>query len=268
MIRPLVLSLTLLLALPLSLFAHKVWLRPSQTVLSGADPWVTFDGAVSNDLFYFNHFPLRLENLTVTAPDGSQVEAENQAIGKYRSVFDLQLKQQGTYRVAVVNSGLMGSWEVNGERKRWRGTAESFATEVPANAQNLQVSERSGRVETFVTNGAPNEAALKPTGKGLEMEPITHPNDLYAGEEGRFRLLIDGKPAAGLEVEVIRGSTRYRDTLNDVHVKTDENGEFAIEWREAGMYWLEATTQDDKTQISQAGSRSLSYIATLEVLPQ
>ena len=39
-------------------------------------------------------------------------------------------------------------------------------------------------------------------------------------------------------------------------------------WPEAGMYWLETGTQDDKTTVPQAKQRRLSYVATLEVLPQ
>ena len=34
------------------------------------------------------------------------------------------------------------------------------------------------------------------------------------------------------------------------------------------MYWLEASTQDGKTSVPQASQRRLSYVATLEVLPQ
>ena len=268
MFRSIALALTALFCLPLPAMAHKVWLLPSQTVLSGAEPLVTVDAAVSNDLFYFNHFPLRLDNLVVTAPDGSKVDAENQATLRYRSVFDVPLKQEGTYRIAVENHGLFGSWEENGERRRWRGTPESFKKEVPKDAKNLQVSESVGRVETFVTNRAPTEKVFATTGKGIELVPVTHPNDLYAGEKGTFRFLVDGKPAAGLEVEVICGGTRYRDSQDEVHVTTNENGEFTVEWKEPGMYWLETTSQDDKTTISQAGSRRLSYAATLEVLPQ
>ena len=33
--------------------AHRTWLLPSATVLSGKAPWVTVDAAVSKDLFYF-----------------------------------------------------------------------------------------------------------------------------------------------------------------------------------------------------------------------
>src|SRR5688572_31259941 len=103
-------ALALALSLPLAAQAHKAWLQPSQTVLAGNDPWISVDAAVSNDLFYFNHVPLRLNNLVIIAPDGSQAEAQNGATGKYRSVFDLQLQQQGTYRLAVINNGLFASW--------------------------------------------------------------------------------------------------------------------------------------------------------------
>jgi hypothetical protein len=98
-----------LAVMPFTAMAHKAWLQPSETVLAGTDPWVTVDAAVSNDLFYFNHVPLPLERLVITAPDGSKVDAQNGATGKYRSVFDVQLKQQGTYRIAMVNSGLSAS---------------------------------------------------------------------------------------------------------------------------------------------------------------
>ena len=266
--RTLTLTLALAALLPLSAFAHKAWLQPSQTVIAGTDPWITVDAAVSNDLFYFNHVPLRLDNLTITAPDGSKVEPQNPATGKLRSVFDVQLKQQGTYRLAIVNSGLNASWEEDGKPKRWRGTAATFATEVPKDAKDLKVSQSVGRNETFVTNGSPNETALKTTGEGIELVPVTHPNDLVAGEAATFKLQIDGKPAAGLELEITRGGTRYRNAQEEIKVTTDAEGKFSVTWPEAGMYWLETGTEDNKTSIPQANVRRLSYVATLEVLPQ
>src|SRR5690606_34265924 len=106
------------------------------------------------------------------------------------------------------------------------GTAEAFATEVPADADQLQVSESIGRIETFVTNGAPTDTALQSTGKGMELSALTHPNDWYAGEETGFRLTVDGHPQEGIEIEIIRGGTRYRNSLEAINVTTDANGEF------------------------------------------
>ncbi len=97
---------------------------------------------------------------------------------------------------------------------------------------------------------------------------MTHPNDLFAGEAATFKLQIDGKPAAGLEVEIIRGGTRYRNAQDEIKVTTDAKGTFSVTWPDAGMYWLEASTEDKKTSVKQAKQRRLSYVATLEVLPQ
>jgi uncharacterized GH25 family protein len=260
-------TLTLAALLPLASHAHKAWLLPSATQ-STVNQWVTFDGAVSNDLFYFNHVPLRTEGLVVTAPDGTQAKPVNQFTGKYRTTFDLHLTQNGTYRVAVENSGVFANYDENGQRKRWRGTPAAFAKEVPANAQNLEVSESAGRIETFVTAGKPTTTALKPKNIGLELAPVTHPNDLYAGEEATFTFLIDGKPAPGVPVTIIAGGTRYRDAQDEITVKTDAEGKFRVTWPEPGMYWLEAELTDNKTSVPQAKQRRLSYVGTFEVLQQ
>ena len=154
------------ITLPLASHAHKMWLVPSATNVSGTDPWVTVDAAISNDLYYPDHFPASLDQLVITAPDGQTAKPENASTGKYRSVFDLQLNQQGTYKLALVNQGLMASYELDGQRKRWRGHADELATAIPATAKNVQVTASSTRVETFVSNGKPNATALKPSGQG------------------------------------------------------------------------------------------------------
>ena len=256
------------LALPLSAQAHKAWLLPSDTVLSAKEPWITVDAAVSNDLFYFNHVPLRLDTLAITAPDGSTVQPENSATGKYRSTFDVHLTQPGTYRIAVVNAGLIASWEEDGKPKRWRGKVEDFAKDVPKGAKNLKVSPSAGRIETFVTAGQPNDTALKPTGVGIELVPVTHPNDLFAGEQATFRLLLDGKPAPGLEIEIIPDGIRYRDKQNELAATTDKDGAFSVTWPAAGRYWMETVLQGGKASLPQAQERRASYVATFEVLPQ
>ncbi|MDQ2703278.1 MAG: DUF4198 domain-containing protein [Pseudomonadota bacterium] len=266
--RTLILALAIAAALPTVASAHKAWLRPSQTVIAGEAPWITVDAAVSNDLFYFNHVPLRLDNLVIAAPDGSKLDAANAATGKYRSVFDLQLMQEGTYRIGVVNDYVTARYTVDGEAKRWRGNAATFATEVPKDARDLSVGESISRVETFVTKGSPTTTAFAPDGTGLEFVPVTHPNDLFAGEEATFRFQIDGQPAAGLAVEIVRGGTRYRNAQDEIKATTDANGEFKVTWPEAGMYWLETSSSDKKVSLPEAEQRRLGYVATLEVLPQ
>jgi uncharacterized GH25 family protein len=281
-------ALTLAICLPLSAQAHRAWMLPSATVLSGEDPWVTVDAAVSNDLFYFEHFPIRIQGignldtspvggppgmrprpaavLQLFAPDGSAAKAENGNLGRYRSSFDLHLTQKGTYKLAIANNGLAARYKENGEMRRWMGSAEDFAKQVPANAEELQVSQNSSRMEVFVTSGNPSETVLKTTGVGLELAPITHPNDLFAGEAAEFNLLLDGKPAAGVEVSVIPGGNRYRDQLGEIKTTSDANGKISITWPNAGMYWLEAELNSKEGVTAPATERRASYSATLEVL--
>jgi uncharacterized GH25 family protein len=279
------LVLALCLGLPLSAQAHRSWMLPSATVLSGDDVWVTVDAAVSNDLFYFEHFPLRIANigappetlgarggrpgtLMISAPDGSTVEPQNGSIGRYRSTFDVPLKQKGTYKLAVVNDGVFASFREGGKTRRWRGTADEFAKEVPPNAEDLRASYLQSRMEVFVTAGKPTVDMLKTNGKGLELSPITHPNDLVAGSDASFRMMLDGKPAANLKVTVIPGGNRYRDRLGEMTFTTDAEGKFSVKWPEPGMYWMEAMVRDENSPVKDVKQRRAGYIATLEVLPQ
>lgn len=290
--RALTLSVALAAALsaPLAAHAHRAWLLPSGTVFSGQEPWVSVDAAISNDIFFVDHNPGNLEQLVVIGPDGKPVKAENAAKGRYRSVFDVKLAQPGTYRIALVSEGLMATYKVGNETKRVRGSKAEVAKALPANAQDLRVTQAFNRVETFVTAGKPTTEPLKPTGSGIELVPVTHPNDLVAGEAATFRFLDGGKPAAGYAVTVILAGKRYRSELGEMSLATDANGEVSIKWPAAGMYWLNVTPPRPapaggpgasgpggapgmaRPDAGPAGTldqptRRSNYSATLEVLP-
>ena len=252
--------------------AHRQWMLPSSTVLSGDDVWVTVDAAVSNDLFYFEHQPLRLDAVKAWAPDGSEAPIENKATGRYRSTFDVHLTQKGTWRIASVADMLMGSYDLDGRTERLpRGTtAANLAERLPAGATNVRTAEANNRNEIFVTVGEPTTTLFAPTGKGIELVPVTHPNDLFAGETATFQFLLDGKPAAGLPVTVIPGGIRYRDQLGQMDLKTSADGKVAISWPEPGMYWLNVTTPQAEREYGAGGppplARRASYVTTLEVM--
>jgi len=260
-------ALALIAALPLSAQAHKTWLLPSDTVLSSEKAVITVDAAVSNDLYYFNHVPLRLDALSVTAPDGSAISPQNPHTGRLRSVFDLELSTPGTYRIALANIGLFASWEQGGEPKRWRGRAEDFASQVPQQADKLQVTQAQNRIETFVTLGRPSRENIAPAPQGLSLEFVGHPNDLMVGDTAEFRLLLDGAPAAGVDVEMVNGGTRYRDAQQEIKLRTGENGAFAVTWPSAGMYWLEAESRGTASMEGKPVNSMSTYVAVLEVLP-
>jgi uncharacterized GH25 family protein len=245
--------------------AHRAWIVPSSSIVSGDNAWVTFDAAISNDLFFPDHRPMQVDGIVVTAPDGASVKPQNAMVGQYRTTFDLKLEQKGTYRVAQANSGFNASWKEGAETRRWRGTLEEYAAQGIDRKPGVELTLSSRRIETFVTNGEPTE--IKATGKGLELVPVTHPNDLYSGEVVSFKLMDNGKPAANVEVTVIAGGDRYRDAPGELVMKSGADGSVKFTLDTAGMYWLEAESRGQTTLEGKTFNSMSTYVAVLEVLP-
>lgn len=259
------LTLAAALAAPMAAQAHRAWMAPTSTSLSGNDAWVGFDAGMSNGVFIPDHAAMRMGGLVVTAPDGSAAQAEHLMQGQYRTTFDVHLTQNGTYKIANVMNGVMAGYTLNGEQKRWRGSAAEFPAALPAGATDVQATRTASRIETFVTLNNPTDTVFKTTGEGLELVPVTHPNDLAKGEAATFKLVKDGQPAADLDVTIARGGVRYRDNPEEMTVKTDAAGAFTVTWPEAGMYWLNASIRTPG-QGETLGSNA-SYVAVMEVLP-
>jgi uncharacterized GH25 family protein len=260
-------SALLLVMSPAVSNAARPWLLPSQTIVARSGGWVAVDAAMADDLFSVNQAAMPVESLAVTGPDGQAVAPQNPYKGRTRSSFDLELRAPGTYRIAVADSMVMARWEEDGKPKRWRGTAAEMAANIPAGAAKLEVEQMQRRIEAFVTVGSPTD--VKGTkGEGLELVPQRHPNDLYAGEISKFRVLLDGKPARDLAVEILAGGTRYRDTPGEITLKTDASGDIAVTWPAPGLYWLGVGVEDEHATVPNVKKRRASYNATFEVLPQ
>jgi uncharacterized GH25 family protein len=252
--------------------AHKPWMLPSSTMIEGKDAWVSVDAAISEDLFDINHMPLKLDGLVITAPDGNVVKPENVMQGHMRSSFDVALSQPGTYKASIVSQNVMASYMLNGEMKRWRGSEEAFAKEVPGGAQDLKVTRMQSRLETFFSANTLSEGVFKPSGSGLEFVPVTNPTDLRTGEKATWRFLIDGKPAAGQAFSLIPGDVRFRGTLGEIRMVTDARGELTFTLPAGGRYMVSSSWPASQAPADgkppAMPPRRLSYAATVEVMPQ
>ena len=91
----------------------------------------------------------------------------------------------------------------------------------------------------------------------------TAPTDLVADEPASLKLLMDGKPAADVEVTVVPADQRFQSELPEQKIKTGADGVFKVTWPRAGYYWINATANAAGT-IPNA-TRRASYTATLEV---
>ncbi len=134
--------------------------------------------------------------------------------------------------------------------------------------QTLQILKQPKHfppVDTFVSRNATSKPAL--LGKGLEISGPTHPNDLFVGEQARFQLLKAGKPAANVELAILKGDTRYRNERGEVKVTTDKNGFFSTTWQHPGLYLIEASVSEES---SEKGIDNVRYslFTTLDVAPE
>jgi uncharacterized GH25 family protein len=259
-----------LAAVVLPAHAHRPWLLPSATLADGKEPTVIIDGAVSENYFEFDHMPLRMDSVVVTGPDGAVLALPAITSGRLRNSFDLKMPKPGTYRVAIVSKVVTASYKAGAEVKRFRGTEEAFAKEVPGDAPELTVNRQFSRMETFVSATQTSTEVLKPSGTGLELVPVTHPNDMHAGEKASWRFELNGKPLANFAFSLIPGGVKYRGVLGEIRLSTDANGVANMTLPAAGMYALNAAfpVSSEKGGGAVPPASRYSYAATLEILPQ
>lgn len=260
--------------LALQAAAHRTWIMPSTSNVEAREAWVTVDAAVSENLFELDTVALKLDGLTITGPDGKGVVLPAVTTGKQRASFDLHMPLDGTYRISLVSKSVMANYtSASGEAKRWRGSEADFAREVPAGATELKTTYQHGRVETFVTANKASTGALKPSGVGLELVPVTHPTELRSGESATWRFTLDGKALPNFAFSLIPGEVRYRGVLNETRLSTNAAGEAVLTLPAAGRYLLAASYPADSAKgqpaaSAPATSHRYSYAATLEVLPE
>lgn len=263
-------AITLALALCAgSAHAHRPWLYPQQTLVEAKEAWVTIDGAISEGLFDVDHNAFKLDKVSITAPDGTTLPAPTPLMGRQRSSIDLKLPQDGTYRIAVVNRNVMGSYkDAKGELKRFRSTEENLAKDVPAGAADVKTTHIHQRIETFVSANKISDGALKPSGSGLELVPLTNPTDLRSGESAKWRFTLDGKALPNFPFSLVPGGVKYRGVLGEIRLATDANGEVNVKLPAAGMYYLSAAFPAVRPAEAPANARRYGYAATLEILPE
>src|SRR3546814_13066559 len=93
------------------------------------------------------------------APDGSEAAIENKATGRYRSTFDVHLTQKGTWRIASLSAGVMGSSDLAatpGPLRRGR-TTPNLARSFPAGPTNAPPPTSKHPNGLSVTIGEPNQ---------------------------------------------------------------------------------------------------------------
>ncbi len=183
-----------------------------------------------------------------------------------QSLADITLKQAGTYKISLnqKDTPLTTYLDAEGNPNRQFGAEPKL----PAGAS--QIIRRTTAVNTlsFVSHNALTHKAFEASGEGLEIIPITHPNDLFAQEKTRFQLQLNGQPQANTSVHITRGGTRHRNSRNSLQQQTDQQGYFSIEFNHAGFYLVEAETTTEGAADSTIDFHHHTVYLTLEVFSQ
>ncbi len=251
--------------------------------------WVGVHGGMSEEAAFVPDFAIRgAGDWVVTGPDGVQTGATPTTL-KSANLLDAALPTAGTYRLSTgERQGRAGkAVKVGGV---WRAVRPAPADGAPAGSPRPMEAEAVGGAgpinaadvpagaeiidiqgyliaETYVSRGAPTPGALKALGKGLELEPATHPNEIYLDDGFSFRMLIDGKPASGLRFTVYRGGESYEGERTAIEGRTDVDGRATVSFTKPGVYMLEARYPGPPAPDAMPAARTWIYTLSFEVTP-
>jgi len=283
-----------LLALPLMGSAHSRWIIASHTIVSGENPvYISVDFSISNDIFHVDMslggdtlvalseqetllrekqletFPL--PKVLLTYPDGSQDDSIPVVNLERKSASAIKLTQSGTYRISILQKPVeITLFETtDGKRGRQFGSLAQVKSRLPKNIKNITEMTVHNRVETYVTRNQLSKESLALTNKGLEINFESHPNENFVGESSKFYLVLNGKPAPkDTLVRLTRNDTRYRNNRQSMEIKTKADGAITIDWKEAGMYLLEAEVETIADEKQTSKKDVFAIYLTLEVSPE
>ena len=176
--------------------AHSPYLRPN-LFDAGRRDHVTVEAAFTEEVFNAE-VAMRSDGFHVVGPNG---DTPISAVTYLRdlAVFEAPTPVDGLYRLS---SGPRAgrTTKMYHTPSGWKMVGEEDAPPPPGaelvDVQSITVAE------AYVMRGVPDEAALKPTGQGLELQPLIQPNQIVAGEDATFRLLFDGQHLADAPVTV------------------------------------------------------------------
>lgn len=248
----------LALAAPGAALAHMPYLLPNMFDAGNRDH-VTVQGGFAEDAFV-PEVVMKSDAFHVRGPGGVTPIAAPTYL-RDMTVFEAALPAKGTYRISsgerFGRKGKMykapdGQWTMGGE-----------GGSPPAGVTLVDVQSMT-QADVYVTRGAPSAEVLAPTGKNLELQPVTHPSEIYAKAPAKFVLLFEGKPVAGATVEVFRAAGLYDGKKLAAQAKTDAAGGFSITPPDAGTYLALIRYRTAAPAGAETPYRSYSYTLTFE----
>lgn len=247
-----------------SISAHTLWLVPSHYVLSKQDSWISVDASAANMTFVPDK-GIGLTSLKLYLPDGKVQDVTSVHQGKRKSMADVQLAGDGTYKLEMANPlRFFTSYELNGERKRLMANKQERTAQLPAGATKVETTQMRSRNFAYITVNSPTDTVVKLQGAGLEISSNVHPADVVAEESLELVFNLDGKPRAGVKGVLSYEGELYRNDAGRVEFETGADGRFSFTPQSAGRYLVEASyAAETASKLADKVRESVTY--TFEV---
>jgi uncharacterized GH25 family protein len=243
--------------------AHTPYLSPSNFAPQAGET-LALDAAFA-ETFFVPEAAFDNSRFVITGPDGAGVAPDTVQVFKTRAVAEHRMPQgKGTYRFSTGPrlGALFRTWEAGGKRESSRDPA----VKIPAGAKILSNFQSLTLAETYVSIGAPDTAALRARGQGLEFVPVDHPNDLYVGESFAFVVQHDGKPLANQPVEITEAVWTSDRKAQVVNLTTDAEGRVSFPLQRAGTWLALSRHRTPAPAGAPVDEYSHSYTLTFRVL--
>jgi uncharacterized GH25 family protein len=239
-------------------FAHSPYLLPNQFDVTQRDH-VSVQASFA-EVFFVPDAVMKADDYHVLQPDGVRVAITPQ-YSKDLAVFDVDTKVAGTYRISTgVRTGRAAPAALVG--KEWQ-----FLEQGAKGPDGAKVYEMRSitRADVYVSRGAPTDAVLAPTGKGVEFQLLTHPNNINVGQPATLRVLYDGKPLSGVVLTWQGASAPGAQAMPVVELHSNSHGDVSLPTRQPGVFHV-MTRHRFVVSESPARAESHTVAAVLEVV--
>lgn len=240
--------------------AHTPYLAPSSF-----DPvfgkMVTLDAAFA-EKFFVPEAAFAGSDFKVINPNGVAVAPETLSTLKTRVVIEHSLEDKGTYKFSTGHrtGKIFRIYEKDGKRH----VMEKPGDALPEGAKELSFFQAITLAETYVTKGAPDTGAIKAWGKGLEIKPETHPNEIYAGESFDFTVDFEGEAIADQQLDIFTAQGEFSPKDAIAKVTTDAAGAASFTPTDPGVYLVRARHRAPAPDGAAAPVYSYTYTLVLE----
>jgi uncharacterized GH25 family protein len=197
-------------------------------------------------------------NIAAIEPDGGEGFFSQMEVTSDSTRMAATLYEQGTYRFTT-GEQLGRVANMVGVEGNWR---ELGATETPPEGAEVRTMQTVTVADVFVTLGAPTRTTVDRAIGRLALRPVTHPNQIVAGQGFQVNVTFDGAPFANAALVVYKAGEPENDL--DRYATTDAAGNAMVALDGPGQYILVVRHRADAPAGAQAQVQSFTTSLVFE----